>query len=91
MGRRPRAIRFFSLASAKALAITGAATIALAQQTPPPSGAAPSPVPYASVSELNGILDQLKTTSTAIQGDARKCRFRSAQSPICLAGDYVAG
>jgi len=70
-----RAGRLFSLASVSALAITGTATIALAQQTSAPSNAAPPPVPYASVSELNGILDQLKTTSTAIQGDLGRMRI----------------
>lgn len=75
MVRRPRASRLFSLASVSALAITGTTTIALAQQTPPSAPAAPLPVPYASVSELNGILDQLKTTSTAIQGDLTRMRI----------------
>jgi hypothetical protein len=75
MARGTRLIRHFSLASVRAFAITGTAAIALAQQTPTPSTAAPSPVPYASVNELNGILDQLKTTSTAIQGDLARMRI----------------
>jgi len=73
--QRLHAGRLFSLASVGALAITGTATIALAQQTPPPSASAPPPVPYASVSELNSIIDQLKTTSTAIQADLGKMRI----------------
>ena len=37
--------------------------------------AAPSPVPYASVNELNGILAQLNQTSTAMQVDLAKIRI----------------
>jgi len=66
--------RLFSFAAVTALAVTGTATIALAQQVPATSTATPPPVPYASVSELNGIFDQLKTTSTAIQGDLGRMR-----------------
>jgi hypothetical protein len=50
---------------------------AAAQATPaaPASPAAPSPVPYASVNELNGILAQLNQTSTAMQVDLSKMRI----------------
>jgi hypothetical protein len=66
-----RKIRRLSIAT---LAITGIATLALAQQAPAPAAATPAPVPYASVSELNGILGQLKETSTAMQADLAKMR-----------------
>jgi hypothetical protein len=75
MVRRPRIRDVFSRVSVRALAITGTATIALAQQTPALPTPAPPPVPYASVSELNGILDQLRTTSIAIQGDLARMRI----------------
>ena len=42
------------------------------QGTPAPSS---TPVAYASVNELNGILGQLKTTSTAMQGDLERMRI----------------
>jgi hypothetical protein len=47
-------------------------TTAVAQQT---TGSAPPPVAYASVSELNSILGQVKQTSTAIEADLEKTRI----------------
>ena len=47
-------------------------TTAVAQQT---TGSAPPPVAYASVSELNNILAQVKQTSTAIEADLEKTRI----------------
>jgi len=44
----------------------------LGQET---SAASAPPVAYASVSELNGILDQVKQTATAIQADLSKMRI----------------
>jgi hypothetical protein len=58
-----------------ALAVGGLATAsALGQETGAPRAVSP-PVAYASVSELNGILDQLKQTSTAMQVDLGKMRI----------------
>ena len=47
-------------------------TTAVAQQT---TGSAPPPVAYASVSELNSILGQVKQTATAIEADLNKTRI----------------
>lgn len=63
----------FGLLGALAAAGLAPAT-ALAQQTAGSASAAP-PVAYASVSELNGILSQLKQTATAIQADLEKMRI----------------
>ncbi len=52
--------------------ISVALTVAIAQQ---PAGSAPPPVAYASVSEVNGILSQLKQTSTSIEADLDKVRI----------------
>lgn len=46
---------------------------AFAQQTSGSANPAP-PVPYASVNEINGILAQVKATSTSIQSDLAKTR-----------------
>jgi hypothetical protein len=53
--------------------VAAAALAPAAAQNPPASS--PAPVAYASVSELNGILDQLKTTSTAMQADMAGMRI----------------
>ena len=64
-----------SLGLLGALAAAGLApATALAQQTAGSASGAP-PVAYASVSELNGILTQLKQTATAIQADLEKMRI----------------
>ena len=64
-----------SLGLLGALASAGLApATALAQQTVGSASGAP-PVAYASVSELNGILTQLKQTATAIQADLEKMRI----------------
>jgi len=47
---------------------------ALAQETGA-AAAAPPPVAYASVSELNGLLEQLKQTAAAMQADLGKMRI----------------
>jgi hypothetical protein len=47
-------------------------TTAVAQQT---TGSVSAPVAYASVSELNNILAQVKQTSTAIEADLEKTRI----------------
>src|ERR1035441_186181 len=52
-------------------------TTAVAQQT---TGSAPAPVAYASVSELNNILSQVKQTSTAIEADLEKTRIEKWQT-----------
>ena len=57
------------------LVIVVVTTMAVGQDTPPRPQGAPAPVPYASVSELNGILDQLNQTSKAMQGDLAKMRI----------------
>jgi hypothetical protein len=56
-------------------AIAWAPSIAVAQQTAGQAGTAAPPVAYASVSELNNILAQLKQTSTAMQADLEKSRI----------------
>lgn len=56
------------------LTTTGLAPAALGQQTGTPS-AAPPPVAYASVSELNGILEQVKQTAAAMQADLTRMRI----------------
>jgi hypothetical protein len=52
---------------------------ALAQQTPAPAPSAPAatppPVAYSSVSELNGILAQLKQTASSMQTDLQAMRI----------------
>ena len=63
-------IRFGSIATLAAAGFVPA--LAQSSQSAPASSA---PVAYASVNELNGILGQLKTTSTAIQGDLEKMRI----------------
>jgi len=55
--------------------MAGLAASALGQDAAPPSPAAPPPVPYASVSELNAILAQLDQTTTAMQADLAKTRL----------------
>jgi len=67
--------RLISLCSMSVLVLSGLAANALGQDAAPPSQAAPPPVPYASVSELNGILAQLNQTSTAMQTDLAKTRI----------------
>src|ERR1035441_814667 len=52
-------------------------TTAIAQQT---TGSASSPVAYASVTELNSILAQVKQTSTAIEADLEKTRIEKWQT-----------
>lgn len=66
--------RFSRVRSLAIFAPFAMAILALAQ-TPAPAPVTPPPVPYASVNELNGILDQLKSTSTAIQGDLARMRI----------------
>lgn len=56
------------------LLIAALSAIAFAQENPAPPAAAPAPVPYTSVSELNGILNQLNQTATAMQADLAKMR-----------------
>jgi len=46
-----------------------------ALQTSGPPGAAQPPVPYASVSELNGMLVQVKQTAQSMQADLEKTRI----------------
>jgi len=63
-------LRLLKLGATAALAVAGLAPT-FAQGTPgSPSSSAP--VAYASVSELNGILGQLKTTANAMQTDVEK-------------------
>ncbi|MGA9355425.1 MAG: hypothetical protein WBV46_17165 [Terriglobales bacterium] len=71
IGHWPASTRLIRLGSIAALAAAGLAP-ALAQ-TPPASQSAP--VAYASVSELNGILGQLKTTAAAMQTDVERMRI----------------
>jgi len=47
----------------------------VAQETARAPAAAQPPVPYASVSELNGILDQVKQTAQSMQADLGKARI----------------
>lgn len=51
------------------------ASLLSAQAAPPKQAAAPSPVPYASVNELNGLLAQLDQASQATQGDLSRLRI----------------
>jgi len=67
--------RLTALCSISMLVMSGLAANALGQDAAPQSKAAPPPVPYASVSELNGILAQLNQTSTAMQADLAKTRI----------------
>lgn len=67
---------FSRLAKIGSIAALAAALVpAVAQNQPATSSTPATPVPYASVNELNGILDQLKTTSTSMQGDLEKMRI----------------
>jgi len=59
------------LIGAGLIATLSTAGIAAAQDAQPAS----APVAYSSVNELNGILSQLKTTSTAMQADIEKMRI----------------
>jgi len=68
----PRLIAFCSIS---ALVMAGLAAVAPGQDAAPQPQAAPPPVPYASVTELNGILAQLNQTSTAMQADLAKTRI----------------
>jgi len=52
-----------------------ATAAAFGQQAATSPAAAPPPVAYASVSELNGILDQLKQTAAAMQADLGSTRI----------------
>ncbi len=65
-------LRVVKLGSTAALAVAGIAP-ALAQGTA--ASSSPAPVAYASVSELNGILGQLKTTASNMQTDVEKMRI----------------
>jgi len=68
--------RLISLGLIGTLAAAGLApATALAQQTAGSAAVASPPVAYASVSELNGILNQVKQTATAIQSDLEKMRI----------------
>jgi uncharacterized phage infection (PIP) family protein YhgE len=46
-----------------------------AQESAAPPAAAQPPVPYASVNELNGILEQIKQTTQSMQADMEKTRI----------------
>lgn len=65
------AISFAMIAFGVGVFVAAAPAPAFAQQT----GAAAPPVAYTSVNELNGILAQVKETSTSIQGDLEKTRI----------------
>ncbi len=67
------ALIFFSWIVVLAGSALAPSTI-FAQQSSAPAGAAPPPVAYASVNELNTILGQLKQTATAMQADLEKTR-----------------
>jgi hypothetical protein len=67
--------RVIALCSISVLVMTGLAANALGQDAAPQPQAAPPPVPYASVTELNGILAQLNQTTTAMQADLAKIRI----------------
>src|SRR5262249_29877926 len=54
--------------------LTVLAALSPAITTAQPNNAAP-PVPYASVNELNGVLDQVKKTSQDLQADLSKTRI----------------
>jgi hypothetical protein len=66
--------RRVKLGSMAVLALAGF-SLALAQGTPSPPSSSSTPVAYSSVSEINGILDQLKTTAGAMQTDVEKMRI----------------
>jgi hypothetical protein len=68
--RRRTLLRLISRCSIGVLTLVAAAFA----QDAPPAKTASAPVAYASVSELNGILSQLKQTSTAMQADLAKTR-----------------
>ena len=73
-------VRLYSLGWIVTLSAAGLATAAaLGQETGAPRAvsptAAPPPVAYASVSELNGILDQVKQTAEAMQADLGSMRI----------------
>jgi len=57
-----------------ALVLAVMSAIAFSQENPAQPAAAPAPVPYASVSELNAILNQLNQTATAMQADLARMR-----------------
>jgi len=67
-------LRPLSGRSLRGLVIASLAAVAFGQDTTAPQTLAPAPVPYASVSELNGILGQLNQTATAMQADLAKMR-----------------
>jgi len=69
--RRCGLLRLVKLGSMAALAVAG---FAHAQGTPSSSSSS-TPVAYSSVSELNGILSQLKTTASSMQTDVEKMRI----------------
>ncbi len=76
--RRIRCRRIFSHLIRVGLIATLAAAgfvPALAQSSQSAPASSSAPVAYASVNELNGILGQLKTTSTAMQGDLERMRI----------------
>ncbi|HET9407307.1 MAG TPA: hypothetical protein VFO39_08720 [Candidatus Sulfotelmatobacter sp.] len=60
----------------RTLLLAGCAVIAVGQPAPPRAdGPQATPVSYASVSELNGLLSQLETTSKMTQDDLTKLRI----------------
>lgn len=67
--------RLITLCSISVLVMSGLAASALGQDAALQEQATPPPVPYASVTELNGILAQLNQTSTAMQADLAKIRI----------------
>lgn len=71
--RRRVFLRLVKLGLTAALAVAGPAP-AFAQETPGASSSS-APVAYSSVSEINGILGQLKTTAAAMQTDVEKIRI----------------
>jgi hypothetical protein len=72
--RRRSVFRLINLGSIATLAVAGfAPSLAQEAASSPPSSSAP--VAYASVSELNGILGQLKTTAAAMQTDVERMRI----------------
>lgn len=72
--RRRGFLRLVKLGSMAMLAVAGF-TSALAQGTASSPASSSAPVAYSSVSELNGILGQLKTTAGAMQTDVEKMRI----------------
>lgn len=73
MHHRRAYLRLFRIGSAAALAVAGLAPAF--GQGPPGSPSSSTPVAYASVSELNGILGQLKTTASSMQTDVENIRI----------------